>query len=149
MAVIRRMSPGRSFMGNLTRGADMLDGLTEVCRTGGVAHGSVQAIGALYGARLGYFNAEDKAYEYIEVGQHVEIVSLMGNISLLEGRPFIHAHLAVGDREGRVWGGHLAQGCRVYVCEYVIQELAAADQVLGESLQRRQDPASGLMLWLD
>lgn len=40
----------------------------------------------------------------------MEIVSLVGTLTAEGG----HLHLAVADAEGRVFGGHLVEGCTVY-----------------------------------
>jgi hypothetical protein len=35
------------------------------------------------------------------------LVSLTGNVSLKDGAVYVHAHVALGDTEFRLWGGHL------------------------------------------
>ena len=67
------------------------------------------------------------------------MVSLLGNISLKDGEPFAHIHVALGDPEGRVYGGHLISG-EVFVAEVFVQEL------LGEPLERKPQE-NGLALW--
>lgn len=63
-----------------------------------------------------------------------EIVSLTGVMS----RNGSHYHLSVSDGEGRTFGGHLMEGCRVYTtCEIVIGILD------GMVFQREFDPESG------
>ena len=38
----------------------------------------------------------------------------------------VHAHVTLGDAEGRAFGGHLAAGTPVFACEFVIQECQSA-----------------------
>ncbi len=40
---------------------------------------------------------------------------------MLDGEPFIHAHIIITDSEGRAYGGHLAEGSEIYVAETIIQ----------------------------
>lgn len=140
--LIRQAQPGRVFAARLPKGADLLAALTELCAVQGVNHGEVTAIGALTEARLGYYNQERRRYEIITVAAHCEIVSLVGNISLKDGRPFVHAHLAVAGADGRVSGGHLVEGCPVFAGEAVVRELDVA-----EPLERDYDGPTGLALW--
>lgn len=63
-----------------------------------------------------------------------EIVSLTGVMS----QNGSHYHLSVSDGEGRTFGGHLMEGCRVYTtCEIVIGILD------GMVFRREFDPESG------
>ena len=70
----------------------------------------------------------------------MEIVSLNANLSLRNGKPFVHAHIALGDRDGRVYGGHLMPGTEIFVFEYVL--------TVGKGfLERVHDPDLNLDLW--
>lgn len=64
----------------------------------------------------------------------LEIVSLAGTI----GQGSAHLHLSVSDPEGRVWGGHVLEGCRVRTtAELVLGVLP------GLVFTREHDPATG------
>ena len=43
------------------------------------------------------------------INQQSEVVSLIGNISLLDNKPVVHAHFAVGLSDGKVEGGHMIE----------------------------------------
>jgi predicted DNA-binding protein with PD1-like motif len=144
MAIRRRVEAQRRIMGRLGKGADLLEGLRAVCREENVSMGRIEAIGAVTGARIGYYDQHAGAYRYSSIHGGREIVSLMGNISLSEGNPMIHAHIALADREGRVNGGHLAPGTAVFACEYIIE---AFEPVGGAALLRSLDRETGLLLW--
>jgi uncharacterized protein len=64
----------------------------------------------------------------------------VGNISLKDGEPFVHAHAVLSDDEGKVRGGHLLGGT-IFAAEVHVTEL------LGETLARRLDNVTGLSLW--
>ncbi len=63
-----------------------------------------------------------------------EIVAVTGTLSQDGG----HLHLAVADRQGRTFGGHLAEGCTVRTTVEVV--LAADDRLV---FAREHDPATG------
>jgi uncharacterized protein len=64
----------------------------------------------------------------------LEIVSLSGTLSP-DG---LHLHAALADREGRVTGGHLREGCEVLTTAEIV--VAALPEL---AFRRRLDPATG------
>ncbi|MGQ9823863.1 MAG: PPC domain-containing DNA-binding protein [Desulfotomaculales bacterium] len=132
----------RVIVGRLKKGDDLLEALTKECAASRIVLGEVRAIGAVSRARVGYYDQKSRLYRYLEFGEPMEILSLAGNISLKEGRPFVHAHVTLADGEGRACGGHLAEGTEVFACEFVIREYLS-----GEPFERAFDPETGLFLW--
>ena len=136
------VTPGRKVIGRLAKGEDLLAALENCAREHGITLGEVQAIGAVSQARVGYYNQAERKYYFLDLVRPLEILSLNGNISLKDGKPMVHAHVTLGDEEGRAYGGHLATGTPVFACEFVIQE-CRSDKVF----QRALDEATGLFLW--
>ena len=62
-------------------------------------------VGSLNNAVLRMSNGNKKNFKGL-----FEIVSAEGTIST-EG---IHVHIAISDEKGRVYGGHLLEGCKIY-----------------------------------
>jgi len=91
------------------KGDEILSGLTEFAEREKLTAGSFTAIGALQSARFGWFDSAHKAYRDIPVEQQVELISLIGDVGLVNGAPQIHTHGAVGLPDGQVRGGHLLQ----------------------------------------
>lgn len=135
-------STGKRIMGRLPKGSDLLEALTGICHEQGIRLGGVRAIGAVSRARIGYYDQAARVYNFLELKQDLEILALMGNVSLKDGKPFVHAHLTLGDAQGRAFGGHLAEGCEVFACEFELTEYLA-----DEPLARGWDEPTGLMLW--
>jgi predicted DNA-binding protein with PD1-like motif len=121
-------------------GEDVLETIEKVARRHNVASGQLMLIGAIAGAKLGYFDLESKSYKHFEVDEDVEVVSCMGNISMHEDSLVVHAHMIVADAQGRCHGGHLLPGCKVSVTiELFINEVEA-------NLRRSKDAATDLNL---
>jgi len=136
-------STGKRIMGRLPKGSDLLEALSEICQQAGIQIGAVRAIGAVTRARVGYYDQAARVYNFLEFDHDLEILALLGNVSLKDGKPFVHAHVTLGDAQGRAFGGHLAEGCEVFACEYEIE------QYQGQTLlERGWDQETGLMLWL-
>ena len=134
--------PGRSFLGRLAKGDDLLRSLEKLCQEHNITLGEVRALGAVSRARVGYYDQEKREYHFLEMDQPLEILALVGNVSLNEGQPMVHAHVTLADNAGRTFGGHLGEGTPVFACEFAIYE-RLADQ----ALTRQYDPETGLTLW--
>jgi predicted DNA-binding protein with PD1-like motif len=91
------------------KGDEVLSGLTEFAERESLVAGSFTAIGALQSARFGWFDKARQAYRDISINQQVELVSLIGDVGMVDGAPQIHAHGAVGLPDGDVRGGHLLE----------------------------------------
>ena len=139
--VVNSVKMGDVFIGRLDHGADLLDAPTSFCASKSVKLGWVHAIGAVQKARVGYYDQDNKKYEFIEYNRHLEILALTGNVSLRDGKPMVHAHVTLSDDKGNAFGGHLAPGTVVFACEFCVQALDGADLV------REPEGKTGLPLW--
>jgi hypothetical protein len=97
------------------------------------------AIGAFSELLVGYFDWQKKDYERITIGEQVEVLALVGDIALANGKPKVHAHVVVGKRDGSAHGGHLLEARVRPTLEVVLTESPA-------HLVREHDPQSGLAL---
>jgi uncharacterized protein len=136
------VNPGRKIIGRLAKGEDLLAALEKLARDHSITLGEVAAIGAVSQARVGYYNQAERKYYYIDLERPLEILHLIGNISMKDGKPMVHAHVALGDKDGQAFGGHLAPGTLVFACEFTIQEYRSAT-----ALVRQMDDPTGLFLW--
>ncbi len=134
----RRMD---ELVGRLRRGDDLLEGLNAVCRGEDIRLGRVSALGAVERARVGFYDQTAREYRYLDIDRPTEILALVGNVSQKDGAPFVHAHVTLGDEEGRAFGGHLAPGTVVFACEFSITPMEGAELVRGF------DEETGLPLW--
>jgi len=136
------IKPVRKIMGRLAKGADLLGALEEQCRLHNITLGEVWAIGAVTKARIGYYKQDIQKYMFLDLNRPMEILTLIGNVSLKDGQPMVHAHVSLSDEAGRAYGGHLAAGAPVFACEFVIQECKSE-----KVFQRALDEETGLFLW--
>lgn len=134
-------APGRAFVGRLSTGSDLVPEIERFCAEQGIVAAQVTVIGAVRRARYAYYEQDDHRYRELDSSTHHEIVGFIGNISLRDGRPFLHAHATFADGNGGTVGGHLLPGCEVFAAELMIRELADV------SLVRQHDEETGLALW--
>jgi len=119
----------------------LLDEITRICREERVRLGWVEALGAVSRARIAYYDQKAREYRFIDMQKDLEITKLVGNVSLKDGEPMVHAHVTLADKDGGAYGGHLSPGTVVFACEFIIQ---AFD---GPMLTRSYDAETGLQLW--
>src|SRR5258708_38205447 len=84
--------------------------LVETLRAFAVEHdvraGTLSGIGAVGEVELGFFLRESRSYVRRSFRGEHEILSLLGNFSVLDGEPYPHCHLALADRDFVAYGGH-------------------------------------------
>ncbi|HMK57035.1 MAG TPA: PPC domain-containing DNA-binding protein [Dissulfurispiraceae bacterium] len=127
--------------GNLSRGEDLLKGLTAVLNKKNITCGCITGIGAVTQARIAYFNHAQKRYEELFLQQGMEILSLTGNISQKDGVIFPHIHVVLSGSDFKAIGGHLLDETLVYAFEYEILQFE------GTPFVRKFDDDTGLFLW--
>ncbi|WP_420473732.1 PPC domain-containing DNA-binding protein [Noviherbaspirillum sp. ST9] len=120
-------------------GDEAISSLQAFCESEALTAARFTAIGAFRSAQLGYFDWEKKDYEKTPVDEQVEVLSLVGDVALHEGRPKIHAHVVLGKRDGSACGGHLLHGIVRPTLEVLLVESPGY-------LKRKLDPESGLPL---
>jgi predicted DNA-binding protein with PD1-like motif len=99
----------RTYTVIFAKGDEIMSGLTEFAVREKLVAGHFTAIGALESARFGWFDRAQKAYRNIPIDEQVEMISLIGDVGLVNGVPQIHAHAAVGFPDGQMHGGHVLE----------------------------------------
>jgi uncharacterized protein len=132
---------GRTFIGRLPTDTDLVEEIQQFCADAGVQAAWVSAVGAVRRAAYAYYNQTTLQYKEMSSPRHHEIAGFVGNISVRDGRPFLHAHATFADINGECVAGHLVKGCVVWVAEVEIRELR------GVELVRQHDELTGLALW--
>ncbi len=141
MSTLRPIKSTQCFIGRLTHGCDLLEELTDICKKESITIGRIEGLGAVQKARLAYYNQSKGEYQFFTLDKHLEITKLIGNISIKDGEPMVHAHITLADDEGKAFGGHLAPGTIVFASEVIFEVFE------GEELKRDFDEETGLPLW--
>ena len=130
----------RTYAVVFAKGDDVLSGLTAFATQEKVISAFFTGIGAFQHARFGWFDAAKKAYRDIVVGEQVELVSLVGDIGLVNGKPQIHTHGAVSLPDGTLRGGHLLEA----IVWPTVEVFCTA---LPNALTKEEDAETGLNLF--
>ena len=106
-------------------GDEVMKGLLEFAEKNDVSAGSFKAIGAFERATLGFFDLDEQDYHKNKIDEQVEVVSLVGDVALKDGKPKIHAHVVVAKRDGAAHGGHLIEAIVRPTLEIILTESPA------------------------
>ena len=118
-------------------GDEVFSGLTQFAEENHIVAARITGIGAVRSATLGWFDPQRKTYRRISIDHQSEVLSLLGDIALYQGKPVVHAHMVVGSPSGMVHGGHLLQA-------YVRPTLEVIVTAYPRALYKKFDPEKGL-----
>ena len=115
----------RTFVLVLHPGEEFLKELSEFALAHEIETASFTAIGGFQGFTLGFFNLETRGFDEIPFHEdQVEVLSLSGEITRVDGVPNVHGHTVLGRRDGTTRGGHLLSGVVQPILIVNVEELA-------------------------
>jgi predicted DNA-binding protein with PD1-like motif len=121
------------------KGDEVIAGLKAFAGEARLSGAHFTAIGAFSEATLGYFERDRKEYKKLPVREQVEVLSLIGDVALKDGKPEIHAHVVVGTSTGDARGGHILSANVWPTLEVILTEAP-------RQLRKRHDDETGLAL---
>lgn len=136
---LRALEIQNKFLLRLDKGEEIIQSLIEFADKQKIGFASVSGIGAARRVRLAIFDTKNKKYAERDFQGDLEIVSLLGNVTMADGMPRIHLHAAITGDDLNVHGGHLISATVSVTCELVLT-------ASGEKVGRKKDGETGLML---
>ena len=121
---------GRTYRVNMTKGDEIMSGLTEFAEKYHIKNAHFTAIGAINKGLFGWSDVESgMGQKKIELNQEAEIVSLLGSISVdNQGRSNVHGHGTVALSDGSVKGGHWWEAHVSVIAEVFVTEEEGAPE---------------------
>ena len=104
-----------------------------------IGYATLTGLGAVSRATVAYWNAETRQYEHHVLDEQLEVVSLIGNVTIKDGAPFTHIHVTLGGPDLSIRGGHFIDATVHPNLEIWIRPESAG-------LERTLDEGSGLYL---
>lgn len=92
----------------------------------------LSGVGMLGDFEIGWFNIETKEYEIRRDPIPHELISVSGNVSEKDGKPFAHLHVALASQTHSLFGGHLFKGIVCNTVELVIEKTPEFNLKRGE-----------------
>lgn len=116
-------SDGRLVV-SLARGEMLRACIENLAIQRGIRGARISAIGAIEDPELGCYDLPSQSYDKRVFPGIWELLSMEGNISLLQGRPFLHAHVSISGHDYQALGGHLFDARVGVVVELFIDPLS-------------------------
>lgn len=129
---------GPTYVVRLDAGEKIVETLKALCERDAIGGAYFNGLGAVSEAEIGHFDPAANDYTSVRLSGPYEIVSLYGNVTKVDGRPFIHAHIALGDRTFAVRGGHLKEAVVSVTCEITMTRFR-------DDIGRTKDEATGFL----
>ena len=131
---------GNTCMVRIDLGEDIVESLKKLCEDEQIRLGRVEAIGATDHAVIGVYDLAKKEYYPEKIDGFMEIASLNGNITAMDGKPYIHLHTVLADQQHVIHGGHVLEMRVGATCEMFVT-------VLEGEVPRQKEEAIGINLW--
>jgi predicted DNA-binding protein with PD1-like motif len=123
----------------LERGEELHESLLAFARKSGIKSAWLSGLGGAMNVTLGFYNSKTKEYQWEEFDEPLEIISLTGNLGLVDGEPFWHIHGVFSGQDYHAISGHVKQVVIGLTGELHITPLSAP-------LSRSFDETTGLKL---
>ena len=131
---------GNVYMVRIDLGEDIVESLKKLCGDEHILLGRVEAIGATDHAVLGVYDLVKKEYYPEKIEAFMEVASLNGSITAMDGKPYIHLHATLADQDHVIHGGHVLEMRVGATCEMFVT-------VPDGEVTRRKDEGLGINLW--
>lgn len=124
----------------IERGEKIIEQLLAYCKKESIYAGSFTGIGAVDEAELAHYIVNNKKYSSKVFKEPMEICTMTGNVSIMNGEPYIHAHITLGKGDFTLVGGHLKEATVHAVCEVYLIEVS-------KKIERKHQESLGLNVW--
>ena len=120
-------------------GEDVIEELKTFCQDLGIKAASFFAIGAAKEIQIAWYNTHKKEYVKRDIQQELEIVSLLGNVAVMDEEVVVHAHGSFSDENMQTIAGHVNKLVVGAACEIVLERLEG-------KIEKAYDEETGLNL---
>ena len=86
---------GNKYIISINTSEEIVNALNLFCEERKIKSGSITGLGAINEVTLRFFNPETKTFVDKTFREQMEISNLTGNISTMNGKPYLHVHITV------------------------------------------------------
>lgn len=123
----------------LEKGEEVLSSIVQFAAKENIGSGAFFGLGAINNIELGYYDLKTRKYEKGKFAEDMEVGNITGNISHLDGKPFIHTHVTVSGKDLKAYTGHLFSAAVALTLEIFVFTASA-------KIERKMDAVIGLNL---
>jgi len=136
---MKHWSKGNTIFVVLDKGDKIIESLTALAEEKSIKSATFAGVGAADRITLGYFDVEARDYDRKEFPFSMELGSLVGNIAMLDGKPFVHAHATICGPDFSAYTGHLFEGTisvtgEIVISKHPVEMVRSQDENIGLNL---------------
>jgi len=135
----RQVEGGREFVARMTHGEDWRPQIEAFAAEQEIDAAFFYGLGAVQDAELYFYDQDEHEYYPEPFDEPLEVAACVGNVSILDGEPFAHAHVTLSREDGSTVAGHL-NTATTFAGELYVREFET-------ELEREHDPVTDLDLW--
>lgn len=139
----REVTVRGEYIIRLQRDEDVQVSIADFCKRKGILSASFKAIGAVKESKIGYYDLATKKYGSIIYPEEREVASMIGNVTQVDAKPFVHVHAVLSGmqkgEENQPIGGHVFEAKVAVTLEVHLT-------AFNESISRALDDEIGLKL---
>ncbi|MFU0832492.1 MAG: PPC domain-containing protein [Oscillospiraceae bacterium] len=131
---------GNTLAIRVDRGEELVKAIQSACEQENIAFGFITGIGAADHAVVGLYRVAEQKYYSNTFDGEMEMTSLLGSVTEMNGKTYLHLHANFAKSDGQVIGGHLNEAVISGTGEIFVQ-------ILNGKMDRRRDSVTGLNIF--
>ena len=109
-----------NYVLRLELGDDIHEQVQLFCTQNNINNAAVQGIGSVESPTLAHYSIKTKQFTDKQLEGILEVTSLLGNVALVDSKPFAHIHVTVSGPDMVAHAGHLVKGTCSATLELII-----------------------------
>ena len=98
---------GNTFIMRLDVGDEIMASLKKIVETENIKLAQIKGLGGASDFTIAVRNPYTKSYDPMDYKGRYEVANIHGNVTTLDGKPYLHVHIGCGNEKGEYRGGHL------------------------------------------
>ena len=113
----------QTYILSCSRNEEIMEELKGFAKNNNITAATFSIIGAIKELELAWYDVDIKEYTTKTFLDKLEIVSMTGNIALLDNDIIVHTHGVFSDKDMQTMGGHINKVVVSAACEITLQKL--------------------------
>lgn len=122
------------------KGDELASCLLKIAQSEDIKTAKISGIGATDCLKVGVFDTSKGTYDVFEYVGDMEINSVCGNLTTMDGAPYVHLHVTATRGDGKVVGGHLLSAVISLTGEFFVD-------VVDGTVERKRDENLKINTW--